>query len=410
MAWAAALACGVLAADLGRHAPGLGTDEAGHGLPVLSMKEDAVRDVQKAPSTHLVVSGFGDFTAWHDGLMDRYLRQLEGTGVKLSFLRDATDATDLGNGVAHLGANASVASFAKVAYSSGMWTQATSEWASHDILVNFAKVQISSRRGVLHTSGSRWSESVPVCDVKASSLPEGSQPTDGHFSKNPRWGYHSAFVAAWWKDCAQQLEAPDHVWFVESDAVFNGDVAKFVAAHAGEGADMIASRFMILDRQWPGWFDFARRFSADFHGFSELRVGGGEAVEHGAADRPGRVALTEDGSLHAKVLKNGDFVVRYSAKLLGMLAPAIQAGIVGTAEGEAGMLCANRYGLKPGDDCALYQFDLGKWASPVFNWDQGYPDDSNKIGAHCSAAWQDKWVHKVKAASWEELQCSAAPQ
>lgn len=320
--------------------------------------------------TVLVVKTFAAFTPWKLHQLERYAEQLQRLGFPVAVLRDA--ATLRRNG----------------------------QWLG-DGKVRNSFVMLSSGK------------SIPLCDVSwQAAINEWGEDTfngfspvgGGHNDPIPGRGVHNQYEALWWRHC-RPTGAEQHVWFVEDDAVFNGDVGHFLEAFSGDGADLVSSSFRIAGRHWWNFEGFNHSLSAG--SLQLFDAGASGLVENVSPLPPLSTFPCGDSSEDTQgLIFRQDVVERWSSKLFALLDKALQSGVLGPSEAFLSTLCASD--RASGSRCTMLdwapvlQRDSGvTWASPLWCWG-GF-----LRGRQCDAGWQDKWIHPVKVSSADALACAS---
>ena len=235
--------------------------------------------------------------------------------------------------------------------------------------------------------------------------------------------YHGPYQLLWWRHCSGR---PERAWFVENDAAFLGDVARFFAA-ADASADLVAGGFRIAGEHWWHWplavatiggadpVVARRNATSPVANVAALR-GGRTFPRGGCTDhQPAwKTRLPED---EAGLLFHQDHVERLSAALLDALDAAFaERGFALPGEVWASSLCASL------ETCTIYDFaplsadarrGRGDWVTSTYCWwpPVGFFFSRRphcRRGGALAPDFADRWVHPVKTTCASALSCEPA--
>mmetsp|Transcript_92115 Transcript_92115/g.214096 ORF Transcript_92115/g.214096 Transcript_92115/m.214096 type:complete len:408 (-) Transcript_92115:50-1273(-) len=326
----------------------------------------------QVPRAALVLKAVKCITPWHHSMVERYHRQLARHGVEVAILRDISGMSD-DDGAVHHQKYRVRDSFVYICDVS--WNAAKNEFG-HKALQNVSPKS--------------------CCNVGD--------------------GAHNAFEALWWKRCAPFLThpQPERTWYVESDAIFNGDVSRFVLHFSDNGADLISSGLRLAGKHWWQYpfYEHSAKFSnlKSFGRYDDLvhNVPRLPELNEGLC-REKSTFVDFETPAQGFLLFHQDHVIRMSSRLQDMMLSAISKGVLGPAEVLAPMLCANRYGLKDTEHCSIFDFAPlrnrslnATYVSTLYCWpeSQGTEELSSLLSdgsiLPCDASWQDRWIHPVK--------------
>jgi hypothetical protein len=326
-----------------------------------------------------------------------YLKQLQGTGIKLAVLNDK----GMGN------ANASAILLSD---SSGSRLRHQALHASHASSVSVTRMgtSLTITTDMLFTSDSYG---VPVCDV---SWDAGRNAyAKSTIDAVQRFGSHSAhdqYLSLWYRHCKTRWNWNDidYVWFFEDDAHFSGQIVQFIKAYAGDGADLVASGFRIAG---PHWWKFsgipANVLNWGTFNRSQSIVSNVSLLPTMADGEPCRSESSDENG----VLFFQDHVLRASNRLLSNLDRVIEDGFIGPSESFIAHFCAHQIGegFRGDNHCTITDFapvmlrqTHDSWVSPWWCWKAPRAEvyvSHNKSGPHCTEEFKNKWFHKVERSS-----------
>ena len=226
--------------------------------------------------------------------------------------------------------------------------------------------------------------------------------------------YHGLYQLLWWRHCSGR---PARAWFVENDAAFLGDAARFFAA-ADASADLVAGGFRIAGEHWWQW------------PLAVATIGGADPVvarrnaTSPVANVDALLGLSTGGCTdhqripddEAGLLFRQDHVERLSAALLDALDAAFaERGFALPNEAWAPSLCASL------ETCTIYDFaplsadarrGRGDWVTSSYCW-WAPPGFFFSRRPHCRRGavapdFADRWVHPVKTTCASALSCEPA--
>jgi hypothetical protein len=346
-------------------------------------------DTKKQRNGELIFRSFGRLTPFHLGIMKRYLAQLIGSGIRLSLLHDSS--------------------------SDPLYAP------EYDLMQNSL-----DEVPVCRVS---WPQVVKEYPLALSSIPTACKHEGEGFCpcQNLQQCYDDAFLALWWTRCAGQRGVrPKHVWIVEDDAFFSGDISRFIRQYDSDDYDMIAPGFRIASpRWWPHqlhMFDNAMKHGLRSFNRSVPIVTNLDALpymlEPPCADE---YLLTSEVADVGLVFAQAN-VMRLSNRLLETLTSSWKRGVIGKTEAFLATLCASQIGFETQQKCSMLDFapvalrNIGQTpVSPLFCWEDvggwGWDYTSDFMvdaHAHCSdSLWKHKWIHPVKTDKLEDLECSS---
>ena len=233
--------------------------------------------------------------------------------------------------------------------------------------------------------------------------------------------YHGPYQLLWWRHCSGR---PERAWFVENDAAFLGDVARFFAA-ADASADLVAGGFRIAGEHWWHWplavatiggadpVVARRNATSPVANVAALRgLSTGGCTDHQRIPDFQRIPNDEAGLLFRQ-----DHVERLSAALLDALDAAFaERGFALPGEVWASSLCASL------ETCTIYDFaplsadarrGRGDWVTSTYCWWAGPHGFFFSRRPHCRRGalapdFADRWVHPVKTTCASALSCEPA--
>lgn len=343
----------------------------------------STEDADRLRGTALLLKINGRLTRWVRRLVARYHRQLSRWGAEVSILQDVSGTPEDHGQVE------------KRAYQ------------MDDITVPLCRV---SWRAAVKAFGQKYLK--------------GFKPVSKPLLHGG--GTHTPFEALWWRSCASAVGSgnPAYTWMVESDAFFNGDVARFLLDFAKDDTDLIAAGFRIAGKKWWQYRSYRQAFQRGLPIFGRL-----DRVVENVHPLP---SLAEGNCRNRRKKGYGpgddssglifiqDHVARFSARLFEMLDVGISEGIVGPAEALVATTCASRVGLSTRENCTMKDFapvvtrEAGDGhVSSMYCWpgdDGGTVKRWSKelrpfLGVQCSSGWQDRWIHPIKTADGGRLAC-----
>jgi len=174
--------------------------------------------------------------------------------------------------------------------------------------------------------------------------------------KSLAWGFHTEAILLWWEHVSSSVRGrPAHVWVLEDDAGYSGDLSEFVQTYAQETADLVVHGIQLVEEDWV-WRDTASPHFLQLVPFHRRF----RCAEH---------------------------VQRLSALLLDALQRYCDKGISGWSEMSIPSLCSNcgleMRALKPEHIGALYVFH-GK--VPALSWERICTE----------RATRNRWWHALK--------------
>jgi hypothetical protein len=321
-----------------------------------------------------------------------YLKQLQGTGIKLSVLNDK------GMG------NASNGNAILLSDSSGSRLRHQALHRSNASSVSVARMgaSLTITTDMLFTSDSHG---VPVCELSwdASTNAYAKSTMDGVKA----FGSHSAhdqYLSLWYRHCKTKWKWNhiDYVWFFEDDVHFSGQIVRFIKAYAGDGADLVASGFRIAG---PKWWKFSG-IPANVLKWGKFNLSQSLVSNVSPLPTMAEGACKENIPLGDEkgVLFFQDHVLRASNRLLSNLDRVIEDGFLGPSESFIAHFCAHQIGddFRGNNKCTITDFapvmlrqKQDQWVSSWWCWDQTYfwHDKS----AQCTdEELKNKWFHRVE--------------
>lgn len=258
--------------------------------------------------------------------------------------------------------------------------------------------------------------SVPVCEVswKAAEREFGKGIMTSDYV-NVKHFHHSVLQLLWWRVCAKDVPHPEHIWFVEYDAFFTGNVQNFIQTYAAEDTDLIGAGFRVVGKEWWLWgrshasqmthFNRSAQVVRNLNRLPSLADG----VCHDPPRYPGEIP-DEQGIIFRQV--NVERISRRLMQELDQSLDHLDKRFL-PDEAWASTLCAQQL-----THCSMLDFapavpqarDDKAWASPHYCWRQEFTVNQSSL-PHCSAckmdaAWQGKWIHPVRANSLADIDCS----
>jgi len=209
--------------------------------------------------------------------------------------------------------------------------------------------------------------------------------------------FHDQNMVLWHKYCMQYVSPPVNqhdakFWFVENDAIFSGDVTRFIEAHRSVKDDLVTTGLRIAGPHWwavrIGLWKTAKPYVKKFGKTSK-------AVRNVDILPSLNDGQCRDGSFdeHGFMFFQ-DHVMRLSAQLLNTLHEYLERGIIGPSESWVATLCASV------TSCSIYDFEpqhlnssIGRntWVADAYCWD-GRPG----VSKYCNSINKNKWFHAYK--------------
>jgi len=227
---------------------------------------------------------------------------------------------------------------------------------------------------------------------------------------------HDQNLALWWKHCAHDLGSNvKHVWFVESDAYFNGNLVNFLKDFADNDADLIASGFRVAGKHWwklkTGMFDKGLKHGLQMFEKNSKVVSNVNPLP-GMIDGPKNCWFSGHNDRQG-LLFFQDHVMRLSKDLLQAVSKNMYGhGILGASEAFISTLCASGLDFREDRACTIHDFAPtmerkggDTWVTPVYCFGEKSHYDP-KLRLHCTEkSWHNRWIHAVKAKSPGAMEC-----
>lgn len=227
---------------------------------------------------------------------------------------------------------------------------------------------------------------------------------------------HDQNIAMWWKHCSHDFRTDlKYVWFLESDAFFNGNIVNFFRDFEHNDADLVASGFRVAGKHWwkykTGLFDRGMNQGLKIINHSSDVVSNVKPLP-GMTEGPKNCWFSGHNDRQG-LLFFQDHVMRLSKDLLEALSTNMyKHGVLGASEAFISTMCASGLDFRDDRSCKIHDFapmlerkNGETWVTPIYCFgENSHYDPRTKY--HCTQkSWQNRWIHAVKVKAPGAMQC-----